>query len=127
MSNLINTKTLKINGKEFKLKFNFRTMMVFEKNTNKKFLAFINSLASNEKEDVNILDKVSAEDLAILFYAFLVGGGNEITKEEAVDMLDLNVFNQFMLLVPQLVAGETKTEENTSEKKAVKGGDSPLK
>lgn len=127
MSNLINTKTLKINGKEFKLKFNFRTMMVFEKNTNKKFLAFINSLASNEKEDVNILDKVSAEDLAMLFYAFLVGGGNEITKEEAVDMLDLNVFNQFMLLVPQLVAGETKTEENTSEKKAVKGGDSPLK
>ena len=127
MSNLINTKTLKINGKEFKLKFNFRTMMVFEKNTNKKFLAFINSLASNEKEDVNILDKVSAEDLAMLFYAFLVGGGNEITKEEAVNMLDLNVFNQFMLLVPQLVAGETKTEENTSEKKAVKGGDSPLK
>lgn len=127
MSNLINTKTLKINGKEFKLKFNFRTMMVFEKNTNKKFLAFINSLASNEKEDVNILDKVSAEDLAMLFYAFLVGGGNEITKEEAVDMLDLNVFNQFMLSVPQLVAGETKTEENTSEKKAVKGGDSPLK
>lgn len=127
MSNLINTKTLKINGKEFKLKFNFRTMMVFEKNTNKKFLAFINSLASNEKEDVNILDKVSAEDLAMLFYAFLVGGGNEITKEEAVDMLDLNVFNQFMLLVPQLVAGETKAEENTSEKKAVKGGDSPLK
>jgi hypothetical protein len=127
MSNLINTKTLKINGKEFKLKFNFRTMMVFEKNTNKKFLAFINSLASNEKEDVNILDKVSAEDLAMLFYAFLIGGGNEITKEEAVDMLDLNVFNQFMLLVPQLVAGETKTEENTSEKKAVKGGDSPLK
>lgn len=127
MSNLINTKTLKINGKEFKLKFNFRTMMVFEKNTNKKFLAFINSLASNKKEDVNILDKVSAEDLAMLFYAFLVGGGNEITKEEAVDMLDLNVFNQFMLLVPQLVAGETKTEENTSEKKAVKGGDSPLK
>lgn len=127
MSNLINTKTLKINGKEFKLKFNFRTMMVFEKNTNKKFLAFINSLASNKKEDVNILDKVSAEDLAMLFYAFLVGGGNEITKEEAVDMLDLNVFNQFMLLVPQLVAGETKTEENTSEKKAAKGGDSPLK
>ena len=127
MSNLINTKTLKINGKEFKLKFNFRTMMVFEKNTNKKFLAFINSLASNEKEDVNILDKVSAEDLAMLFYAFLVGGGNEITKEEAVDMLDLNVFNQFMLLVPQLVAGETKAEENTTEKKAVKGGDSPLK
>lgn len=127
MSNLINTKTLKINGKEFKLKFNFRTMMVFEKNTNKKFLAFINSLASNKKEDVNILDKVSAEDLAMLFYAFLVGGGNEITKEEAIDMLDLNVFNQFMLLVPQLVAGETKTEENTSQKKAVKGGDSPLK
>ena len=127
MSNLINTKTLKINGKEFKLKFNFRTMMVFEKNTNKKFLAFINSLASNEKEDVNILDKVSAEDLAMLFYAFLVGGGNEITKEEAINMLDLNVFNQFMLLVPQLVAGETKTEENISEKKAVKGGDSPLK
>jgi len=127
MSNLINTKTLKINGKEFKLKFNFRTMMVFEKNTNKKFLAFINSLASNKKEDVNILEKVSAEDLAMLFYAFLVGGGNEITKEEAVDMLDLNVFNQFMLLVPQLVAGETKAEENTAEKKAVKGGDSPLK
>jgi hypothetical protein len=127
MSNLINTKTLKINGKEFKLKFNFRTMMVFEKNTNKKFLSFINSLASNKKEDANILDKVSAEDLAILFYAFLVGGGNEITKDEAIDMLDLNVFNQFMLLVPQLVAGETKTEENTSEKKAVKGGDSPLK
>lgn len=127
MSNLINTKTLKINGKEFKLKFNFRTMMVFEKNTNKKFLAFINSLASNKKEDVNILEKVSAEDLAMLFYAFLVGGGNEITKEEAVDMLDLNVFNQFMLLVPQLVAGETEAEENTAEKKAVKGGDSPLK
>lgn len=127
MSNLINTKTLKINDKEFKLKFNFRTMMVFEKNTNKKFLAFINSLASNKKEDVNILEKISAEDLAMLFYAFLVGGGNEITKEEAVNMLDLNVFNQFMLLVPQLVAGETKTEENTSEKKVVKGASSPLK
>ncbi len=126
MSNLINTKTLKINGKEFKLKFNFKTMMVFEKNTNKKFLAFINSLASNEKEDVNILDKVSAEDLAMLFYAFLVGGGNEITKDEAVDMLDLNVFNQFMLLVPQLVAGETKVDKNT-ERKEVKGGNSPLK
>lgn len=126
MSNLINTKTLKINDREFKLKFNFRTMMVFEKNTNKKFLAFINSLASNKKEDVNILDKVSAEDLAMLFYAFLVGGGNEITKEEAVDMLDLNVFNQFMLLVPQLVAGETKVDKNT-EKKEVKGGNSPLK
>lgn len=131
MSNLINTKTLKINGKEFKLKFNFRTMMVFEKNTNKKFLAFINSLASNKKEDVNILDKVSAEDLAILFYAFLVGGGNEITKDDAIDMLDLNVFNEFMLMVPQLVAGETKTEKvgtNASDKKAAKDGErSPLK
>lgn len=130
MSNLINTKTIKINDKEYKLKFNFRTMMVFEKNTNKKFLSFINSLAS-DKKDVNVLDKVSAEDLAILFYAFLVGGGNEITKDDAIDMLDLNVFNEFMLMVPQLVAGETKTEKvgtNASDKKAAKDGErSPLK
>lgn len=130
MSNLINTKTIKINDKEYKLKFNFRTMMVFEKNTNKKFLSFINSLAS-DKKDVNVLDKVSAEDLAILFYAFLIGGGNEITKDDAIDMLDLNVFNEFMLMVPQLVAGETKTEKvgtNASDKKAAKDGErSPLK
>lgn len=124
MSNLIKEKVIKINDKEFKLKFNFRVMMVFEKESNKKFFSFIDSLASDSKKDTNILDKVSAEDLANLFYAFLVGGGNNISKEEAVDLLDLNVFNEFMLLVPQLVAGETKEVNKTG--KEVKGEKRPL-
>lgn len=124
MSNLIKVKTIKINDKEFKLKFNFRTMMTFEKNANKKFFAFIDSLVSKDKKDTNPLDKVSAEDLAILFYAFLVGGGNNVSLDEAIDMLDLNSFNEFMLLVPQLVAGETK---EVKEDKAVNGGERPLK
>lgn len=124
MSNLIKVKTIKINDKEFKLKFNFRTMMTFEKNANKKFFAFIDSLVSKDKKDTNPLDKVSAEDLAILFYAFLVGGGNKVSLDEAIDMLDLNSFNEFMLLVPQLVAGETK---EVKEDKVVNGGERPLK
>lgn len=124
MSNLIKEKVIKINDKEFKLKFNFRVMMVFEKESNKKFFSFIDSLASDSKKDTNILDRVSAEDLANLFYAFLVGGGNNISKEEAVDLLDLNVFNEFMLLVPQLVAGETKEVNKTG--KEVKGEKRPL-
>lgn len=124
MSNLIKEKVIKINDKEFKLKFNFRVMMVFEKESNKKFFSFIDSLASDSKKDTNILDKVSAEDLANLFYAFLVGGGNNISKEEAIDLLDLNVFNEFMLLVPQLVAGETKEVSKTG--KEVKGEKRPL-
>lgn len=124
MSNLIKVKTIKINDKEFKLKFNFRTMMTFEKNANKKFFAFIDSLVSKDKKDTNPLDKVSAEDLAILFYAFLVGGGNNVSLDEAIDMLDLNSFNEFMLLVPQLVAGETK---EVKEDKVVNGGERPLK
>ena len=124
MSNLIKEKVIKINDKEFKLKFNFRVMMVFEKESNKKFFSFIDSLASDSKKDTNILDRVSAEDLANLFYAFLVGGGNNISKEEAVDLLDLNVFNEFMLLVPQLVAGETKEVSKTG--KEVKGEKRPL-
>lgn len=124
MSNLIKEKVIKINDKEFKLKFNFRVMMVFEKESNKKFFSFIDSLASDSKKDTNVLDRVSAEDLANLFYAFLVGGGNNISKEEAVDLLDLNVFNEFMLLVPQLVAGETKEVSKTG--KEVKGEKRPL-
>lgn len=124
MSNLIKEKVIKINDKEFKLKFNFRVMMVFEKESNKKFFSFIDSLASDSKKDTNILDKVSAEDLANLFYAFLVGGGNNISKEEAVDLLDLNVFNEFMLLVPQLVAGETKEVSKGNDKQ--KGEKRPL-
>lgn len=124
MSNLIKEKVIKINDKEFKLKFNFRVMMVFEKESNKKFFSFIDSLASDSKKDVNILDRVSAEDLANLFYAFLVGGGNNISKKEAVDLLDLDVFNEFMLLVPQLVAGETKEVSKTD--KEVKGEKHPL-
>lgn len=124
MSNLIKEKVIKINDKEFKLKFNFRVMMVFEKESNKKFFSFIDSLASDSKKDTNILDRVSAEDLANLFYAFLVGGGNNISKEEAIDLLDLNVFNEFMLLVPQLVAGET--EEVSKTDKEIKGKKRPL-
>lgn len=124
MSNLIKEKVIKINDKEFKLKFNFRVMMVFEKESNKKFFSFIDSLASDSKKDTNILDRVSAEDLANLFYAFLIGGGNNISKEEAVDLLDLNVFNEFMLLVPQLVAGET--EEVSKTDKEIKGKKRPL-
>ena len=124
MSNLIKEKVIKINDKEFKLKFNFRVMMVFEKESNKKFFSFIDSLASDSKKDTNILDRVSAEDLANLFYAFLVGGGNNISKEEAIDLLDLNVFNEFMLLVPQLVAGETKEVSKGNDKQ--KGEKRPL-
>lgn len=124
MSNLIKEKVIKINDKEFKLKFNFRVMMVFEKESNKKFFSFIDSLASDSKKDTNILDRVSAEDLANLFYAFLIGGGNNISKEEAVDLLDLNVFNEFMLLVPQLVAGETKEVSKGNDKQ--KGEKRPL-
>lgn len=124
MSNLIKEKVIKINDKEFKLKFNFRVMMVFEKESNKKFFSFIDSLASDSKKDINILDRVSAEDLANLFYAFLAGGGNNVSKEEAIDLLDLNVFNEFMLLVPQLVAGETKEVSKGNDKQ--KGEKRPL-
>ena len=124
MSNLIKEKVIKINDKEFKLKFNFRVMMVFEKESYKKFFSFIDSLASDSKKDTNILNRVSAEDLANLFYAFLVGGGNNISKEEAVDLLDLNVFNEFMLLVPHLVAGETKEVSKGNDKQ--KGEKRPL-
>lgn len=110
MSSLINEKTIKINEKEFKLKFNFKTMMIFEKKSNKKFFSFIDSLVAKD-EKINPLEKVSAEDLAILFYSFLVGGGNTIEFEEAIDLLNLDVFNEFMLLIPQLIAGETKKVE----------------
>lgn len=123
MSAMVKEKVINIGGVDYKIKFNFKTMMHFEQKTKKNFFNFIKSLTPKDEND-NPLERTSIEELSILIQSFLLGGGQELPLDKVADMLDLSSFNTFMLAIPELVAADKVKKED--KKEGTKEDGSPL-
>lgn len=121
MSQLVKEKMISLGGKEFKIRYNFKTMMNFEKKCNVKFFTFLKSLIPKDKDD-NPIERTSIEELTILVHSFLLGGGNTVTLDEVSEMLDLEGFNSFLLAIPEMV----KSKNTGEQKQGGKEGADPL-
>ena len=118
MSDLVKTKTVNLD-KARKLRFNFKTIMLFEKETGQNFFAMEKGL--------------SATDILTLLWACLTSAGEEITKEELADMVDFGNIGGISKAIEELTAAampEMKKKENNCEGSGTSGnkreGRSPL-
>jgi len=75
MSELVKTKTIKLD-KERTLKFNFKTIMLFEKETGKNFF--------------KMNGEFSGTDTLVLLWACLKSAGEDITLDQTADIIDLS-------------------------------------
>jgi len=75
MSELVKTKTIVLD-KERTLKFNFKTIMLFEKETGKNFF--------------KMNGEFSGTDTLVLLWACLKSAGEDITLDQTADIIDLS-------------------------------------
>jgi hypothetical protein len=75
MSELVKTKTITLD-KERTLKFNFKTIMLFEKETGKNFF--------------KMNGEFSGTDTLVLLWACLKSAGENITLDETSDIIDMS-------------------------------------
>lgn len=118
MSELVSGGKITINGKDYPLKYNFRAMLNFQRLAKQNFFAFMNELAKLEGK-LDDFEKIDIEKLAILFQSFIIGGGQNITLDEATDLLDFDIMIEFLKLVPALMkkGNPPKKEPEAVEKK----------
>lgn len=128
MSALVPTHSIKINGVVYPLKFNFKTMLNFEREAKMKFFAFVNSLNPKKDETTGKLIPVEldVEKIVIMFQSFIVGAGKSITVDEAAELLDLEVMEAFMKLVPEMLVKGTPDKKDDDKTKSVVEKKDPL-
>jgi hypothetical protein len=105
MSELAKTRTVSLD-KLRTLKFNFRTIMLFEKETGKNFF--------------KMNGEFSGTDTLTLLWACLKSAGEDITKEDTADIVDLANIGEISKAINELVSEslpEKKRVERSSEAK----------
>jgi len=101
MSELVKTKTIVLD-KERTLKFNFKTIMLFEKETGKNFF--------------KMNGEFSGTDTLVLLWACLKSSGEEITLDQTADIIDLSNISTIGAAITDLIkeAMPNNKKEGTS-------------
>jgi hypothetical protein len=89
MSELVKETKLNLSGNEYTLKFNFKTILNFEKVTGKNFF--------------KLGGEFSATDLITLLWAMLISGGNTITIDKTAEIVDLSNIGEINRAINELV------------------------
>ncbi len=101
MSELVKEKTIRLNGKDFKLRFDFLAITEFEKSTGKNFF--------------KIGTGFSGTDTVFLIQSMIISGGENITFKEVAKGMSPSNMAEINTIINELIAdGKVKNEENTA-------------
>lgn len=110
MSELVKETKLNLNGKEYALKFNFKTILTFEKASGKNFF--------------KLGGDFSGTDLITLLWAMLISGGHTIDVEKTAELVDFSNIGEINTAISELIkSGMPKDKENSSGDNSL--GDNP--
>jgi hypothetical protein len=110
VSELVKEAKLDLNGKTYILKFNFKTILNFEKTTGKNFF--------------KLGGEFSGTDLITLLWAMLISADNKVTIDEIAQITDFVDINKISKVIGELTnAGMPYNKERAIE---AEGGKNPL-
>jgi hypothetical protein len=89
MSQFVADKKINLNGAEYTLKFNFKTILNFEKATGKNFF--------------KLGGDFSGTDIITLLWAMLISGGHTIDIEKTAEIVDFSNIGEINKIINELV------------------------
>jgi hypothetical protein len=89
MSQFVVDKKINLNGVDYTLKFNFKTILNFEKATGKNFF--------------RLGGEFSGTDLITLLWAMLVAGGHTIDVDQTAEIVDFSNIGEINTAINELV------------------------
>jgi len=112
MSELVKERIIKLNGKDFKLRFDFLAITEFEKSTGKNFF--------------KIGTGFSATDTVSLIRSMIISGGEKISFEDVARGMSPSNMVEINSVINDLVSDGKVKPEGTVENTGQVGSDNPL-